>query len=213
MGVFVPPVRPVAPELDVDEGFSIQSLRSDAEDWASERSWIPRLPLTIYLCYALLQHVRDPVYGSFLFGWVTVLIHELGHVVLGFGPTFLMAAGGTLAQIAAPLAIMAGFLKQRDYFGMTVAGFWLSFSFFSMSTYIADAREIALDYVTVGSGEGIHDWDYMLTELGILEFDKLLGGLVWLLALATGLCAMAASFWILYKMMKKSPQVGNGFRV
>jgi len=179
-----------------------ESLIKDANEWLAGRSWGIRLPLVIYLAYAFVQHLRDPLYRSFLFGWITVLIHELGHVILGWGPQFLAVAGGSLAQVGAPIASIVIFLRQSDYFGLTVGGSWLSFSLFQMATYIADAREFALDYVTVGSGEGegIHDWDYMLTAFGLLEKDKTLALLTRTFAVLIGLASLTFGFWLLWRM-------------
>ena len=40
-----------------------------------------RIPLLAYLLWALLSHLRDPWYGSLLFSGITLLIHEIGHVI------------------------------------------------------------------------------------------------------------------------------------
>lgn len=183
---------------------SIDHLRRDAAEWAAGRSWTLRLPLALYLAWAFVQHLRDPLYGSFLFGWITVLIHELGHVLFGFLPQFFGVAGGTIAQLGAPIASIFVFHRQRDYFGMAVAGCWLSFSMFQMATYIADAREFALDYVTVGSGEGegIHDWDYMLTAFGLLEQEKTLAALSRIAAFAVGAVSLGSMGWLFVEMRR-----------
>ncbi|HXI13687.1 MAG TPA: hypothetical protein VNM92_13740 [Thermoanaerobaculia bacterium] len=201
MGTYV---RPSAPAPPGRLQSLAETLVEDAADWLEGKSWTIRLPLLLYLAYAFVQHLRDPLYGSFLFGWITVLIHELGHVVLGFGPEFVAVAGGTLFQLGAPIASAFLFLQQRDYFAITVAGCWLSFSIFQMATYIADAREFALDYVTVGSGEGegIHDWDYMLTGVGLLEQEKTLAFLARTVAFAAGAGSLAAASWLLWRMWR-----------
>ncbi len=176
--------------------------KEDAEEWCAGRLWIPRALLTAYLAYAGFRHLVDPLYGSFLFGWITVLIHELGHVVFGVLPLpqFFVAAGGTIFQLGAPIASIFIFLRQRDYFGISVALTWLSFSMFSMATYIADARDMALDYVTVGEGEAEHDWDYMLTAFGMLRFDDAIGGLTRVLAIAVLLASLGLAVWLLWRM-------------
>jgi len=199
MGTYV---APSAPGSESRWRSLVSTLESDAIEWLQGKSWLIRLPLLLYLTYAFVQHLRDPTYGSFLFGWITVLIHELGHVALGWGPQFLAVAGGTLFQLGAPVASAFIFFRQRDYFAITVAGCWLSFSMFQMATYVADAREFALDYVTVGSGEGegVHDWDFLLTGVGLLEQEKRLAFLVRTGAFVVGAAALAAAAWLLWRM-------------
>ena len=59
---------------------------------------------------------------------ITLGVHELGHVLLFWAGSVVSIAGGSLAQIAAPLAAVFLLGRQRDYFGVAVAGAWLSSS-------------------------------------------------------------------------------------
>lgn len=56
------------------EGSYAQVLRADIHDWAAGRWWAIRIPLLLYLFWALLVHLRDPYYGSLLFSGVTLAI-------------------------------------------------------------------------------------------------------------------------------------------
>jgi hypothetical protein len=162
-----------------------------------------------YLAYGLFHHLRDPVYTTFLFGGVTLGIHELGHVALGWAPRFVAVAGGTVFQVGAPLAAAWVLGRQRDYFGVAVAAAWLSFSLFNVATYMADARRYELDYVNVGGGEvEAQDWDYMLTALGLLEWDTWLAGLTRVAAAACGAAALLAGGWLL-SVMATSRRTGG----
>ncbi len=124
-----------------------RDLLDDAADWARGRWWLPRLLLLLYLAYAAFKHFRDPEYSTFLFGGVTFGIHELGHVIFSPLGEFMGIAGGSLAQVLAPLLAGLTFLfwqrdgePQRDYFALAVAGFWLSFSLHNLALYVGDAR-------------------------------------------------------------------------
>jgi hypothetical protein len=183
-------------------------LRDDAVEWAGSQSWAVRLPVLLYLGHAFVHHVRDPLYASFLFGGVTVGIHELGHVAMRWAPRFLEVAGGTLFQLAAPVAAAVVLGRQRDYFGIAVAAAWLSFSLFGVATYMADARRYELDYVNVGGGEvEAQDWDHMLSALGILEWDTRLAALTRAAAVLTGLGALGFATWLLL-VMARAPRRG-----
>jgi len=184
---------------DVDKPY-LAAVVEEAEEWTIGRSWVIRIPLLLYLGYALIKHVFDPLYGTFLFSGITLAIHELGHVLFGWAPFFVTAFAGTGAQLAAPLATAWIFLRQPDFFGVAVAGMWLSYSMFNMATYMADARDRFLPLVSVGSGEAIHDWEYMLTALGLLQADKVLGGFTRVLASVVGLVSLAGALLLCHRM-------------
>jgi hypothetical protein len=89
-------------------------------------------------------------------------------------------AGGTILQLAAPVLSAAMFLRQPDYFAVTVSGAWLATNLYNVAAYMADARAQDLPLVTVGDGECVicHDWAYMLGHLGLLSLDTTLAGAV-----------------------------------
>jgi hypothetical protein len=188
-------------------------LKEDAVEWASVgRSWVDwvvRLPVLAYLAYAFVSHLKDPLYASFLFGGITLGIHEMGHLAFSWAPRFLHVAGGTLFQLAGPVAAGMAFVRQRDYFGGAVAGAWLSFSFFNVATYMADARRYELDYVNVGGGElEAQDWDYMLSALGILAWDTRLAALTRVVAFAVGTASLGYGSWLLWTMARSRSRPG-----
>lgn len=188
---------------------SIRGLLEDAADWAEGRWWAPRLALWIYLAYAAFRHLEDPEYSSFLFGAVTFGVHELGHVVLSPLGEFLGIAGGSLAQILAPILVGLGFLywqqdgePQRDYFALAVAGVWLAFSLHHLALYVGDARRQLLPLLGLSS-DPLHDWAYLLGHFGLLDHDRRLASLIRLAALLTSLLSLGFSAWLLKRMASR----------
>ena len=106
-----------------------------------------------------------------------LIFHEAGHVILGVFGRFIGALGGSLFQIAVPLAIATAFLRQRDPFGASVGIWWAGQNLVDLAPYIADAR--SLQMVLLGGRTGAevegHDWEYILGELGWLHLDRTLG--------------------------------------
>jgi hypothetical protein len=138
---------------------TVEGLLDDARDWSESRSPWARLPLLLYLMYAGVRHLLDPMYRSWFAG-LTLVLHELGHLFFSaFGQT-LMLLGGSLTQLAAP-ALVAAYLLffQRDWFGLSVGVSWLSFSTFELATYVDDANKNQLALVGMG--------DKVLSELGV----------------------------------------------
>ena len=71
------------------------------------------------------------------------------------------------------------FWRQREFFGIAVALFWLGTSLVDAGIYAADARDQILPLVSPWGGEDdvfAHDWTYMLTRFGKLSRDKIIGG-------------------------------------
>ena len=139
-----------------------------------ERRW--RLGLTLVLALYGWQCLRTPD----TYRWLDSLdlaIHETGHLVFAFGGEFLTLLGGTLLQLLVPAVFVLALLRQGDRHGASVPLWWLGQNCWNISRYVKDAR--AQELPLVGGGE--HDWALMLGELGWLDRDQAIGGVVFLI--------------------------------
>jgi len=157
-----------------------------------------------YLAYAGWRHYADSEYGS-IFSGITLAIHELGHVIFGPFGEWIGVAGGSITQLAAPAAVALIMLRQRDYFGVAVGGAWLSMSLSNLSVYIGDARAEELPLVSLGGGDVIHDWNYLLGSLHLLPKDTAIAGAVHFLALVLLALSVFLGVW-LCRVMARSPK-------
>lgn len=108
--------------------------------------------------------------GSFMHN-IVLPIHEAGHVLfMPFGE-FMTILGGSLFQVALPLAIGAAFLlRQRDAFGAAICLWWAGASLVDLAPYIWDSLSPQLILLGGHTGEdGPHDWIYLLERLGALR--------------------------------------------
>ncbi|HEY3333473.1 MAG TPA: hypothetical protein VGK19_25805 [Capsulimonadaceae bacterium] len=177
-------------------GGRLRFVVSDARTWATGRSWPLRVLATAWIAWAGWNHLIDPAYND-ITGGLTMVIHELGHAVTGWAPEGVCVASGSVFQVLAPLYIFFSFLKQREYFGLSFALFWLASSLYGMAVYIGDSRVLQLDLVSLShSGEVIHDWNYMLDAVGMLQYDLAIGGFVRLLAAGVMIAAVTWGVWI-----------------
>ncbi|MEO8033382.1 MAG: hypothetical protein ABI837_03045 [Acidobacteriota bacterium] len=179
----------------------LETFLSASAEWCAGRTWWPRALLLLYLVYADYRLFRDPE-SSTMFSGITLAIHELGHVIFGFVGHFIGSLMGSGTQVLVPLIVVLIFAKQPDYFGISVGGFWLSFSLFELARYVGDARSMDLPLVTYGSGDPEHDWNYLLGTVHALPLDHALALLLRLLALAIGASSLTYGIWLLLQMQQ-----------
>ena len=92
---------------------------------------------------------------------------------------------------------------------MAVVLFWLGTALVHVGVYMADARTQALGLVSMGAGEPLHDWFYLLGRAGLLGQDRLIGG-------AIRLCGLLAMGWSLgwggwmVKVMRDEKKAAQG---
>lgn len=116
-------------------------------------------------------------------GWVPLLdsanlaLHEAGHPLTGIVSARLAVYGGTMFQLAFPLAFIWHFRHAANQAGMAAATVWLGENLLNVARYMADARAHLLPLV----GGGDHDWTEIFSRWGVLHWDTRLAGLTrWL---------------------------------
>ncbi len=147
-----------------------RGLHAEMAEWCRGRMWLPRVLFLAWFAYMLVHYLADPAYRV-IFSAINLGIHELGHILWRPLGEFMYFLGGSLTQCLAPVASVAVFYRQRDFFGIAFCFGWLSTNLHEVAVYVNDARAQALPLVTPGGGEPIHDWFYLLHRLGLLEMD------------------------------------------
>lgn len=176
--------------------------------WCKGRIWHVRALLLIIFVYIGFRHLVNPFYSS-IFGGINLGIHELGHIIFSFGGQFITIAGGTILQLAVPLICATLFMFQPDYFAVCVCGVWLSTNFYSVATYVGDARAQMLPLVSVGGGDAIHDWHYLLSRMHLLSLDTGIAAFTRLLAFILMWGSIVIAFWMLWVMAQHRSEKGK----
>lgn len=127
----------------------------------------PKIIFAVILSIYFLWIAYAPLFGSFL-DMVDLPIHETGHLLFGIFGEFIGFAGGTLFQLIVPAVFMGYFIWQESYYSASIVLFWLGQSLLNVYVYASDAVNMVLPLV----GGGIHDWNWMLTTLGMLDYTK-----------------------------------------
>ena len=162
--------------------------------------WWYRIPLLIPLAWIFCQHLADSEFGS-LFAGINLAVHEGGHLFfMWFGSDFVTVAGGTFLQCICPILTGIMFYRQRDFFAIGVACFWLGTNFAHIAPYAADARAQLLPLVSTFQGAPGHDWNYLLGALGLLGRDRAIGGAFQVAGILTMGGGFLGSLWVLRVM-------------
>ena len=145
--------------------------------------------------------------GESLLHLINLPFHEAGHVFFSPFGRFLHSLGGTLGQLLVPLICLATLLlKTRDPFGGALCLWWFGENFLDIAPYVNDARAGQLPLVGGNFGHsspyGFHDWEYLLTETGLLRYDHLLAKLAYGLGVTVMLTAMAWAATLLYRQIR-----------
>ncbi len=126
-----------------------------------------------YWSYQLIQPYPVGQTPWIFLDFLNLLFHEAGHwlwIPLG---QFWSIAGGSLTQVLLPALVLVAFIRQRDLLGISFGLFWVGNNLVNVSYYIADAQDRVLPLL---GGDGvIHDWHWLLTHLGWLDYAEWIG--------------------------------------
>jgi hypothetical protein len=132
---------------------------------------------TVLLAIYGLACVRSLGQGSFL-DRVDLIAHEAGHLLFGYFGEFMLVIGGTLGQLLVPAGIAIYFATRREFFSASVVLFWVGQSLLNVSVYLKDAAAMELPLVSLGGGDSIHDWNWLLLKFNVLAYDQTIGNIV-----------------------------------
>ena len=142
-----------------------------------------------------LDYETNAIGRSFMHN-INLMFHEAGHPIFGLFGNFMGYLGGSLMQLLMPLGVTFAFLWQnRDPFGASIGLWWTGISLMDLAPYIGDARVMQLTLLGGGTGSdrpGMHDWNNLLGELGLLDYDRTLA---WLVDICGEFVVLAALGW------------------
>jgi hypothetical protein len=153
-----------------------------------------RLALVAGLSIWTVQFARTPLsedaMGSFLH-LPDLVFHEAGHIIFSPFGRFMTVLGGSLLQVLIPVIAALAFLRQDEKFGAAICSWWAGQNFIDLAPYIADARRLRMVLLGGRTGAEVegHDWEYLLTQVGMLHLDGRLG----MAAYGLGMIVMAGS--------------------
>ena len=123
---------------------------------------------------------------------VDLVFHEAGHVIFGFFGEFIGILGGSIMQVLIPATVAGYFFFHRQPYSAAVTLFWVGQSLFNVSVYAKDARARVLPLL--GDDISAHDWYNILSRLHLLNWDQVIGNLIYTLGLITLAASVLGGF-------------------
>lgn len=163
------------------------------------------LAMIIWGAVLMSASIKSNYVGGSFWHLVNLPFHEAGHIIFRPFGRIIHSLGGSLGQLLMPLVCFFVFLiRTRDRFAASFCVWWLGENFLDMAPYINDARSLSLPLLGGNTGYsspyGFHDWEFILTELGIARHDHLLA----LISKSIGIFFILLSFaWCSYLLSRQ----------
>jgi hypothetical protein len=150
------------------------------------------------------RFARDPLGMAVLDSFLhlpDLVFHEAGHVVFAPFGRFMSVLGGSLLQCLIPVIAVIAFIRQSQPFSAAVCAWWAGQNLVDVAPYIADAR--ALQLVLLGGRTGAevegHDWEYLLTTLGMTHLDRTIGLWTHYFGVLIMVASIGVAAWLAYR--------------
>jgi hypothetical protein len=176
----------------------------DAQAWARGRNWVFRLPLLIYGLFQLTRILsRDNHWVIYSFDYLNITIHEMGHLATRVLGVAISCPAGTVAQLIVPIGSIFMFLRQRDYFAMSFCFCWMAENLHYVSWYMKTAPyPNSMPMLKIlGPGEYLHDFNYIFSKLGVLQWSAAISAFTYVLAVLSMLTFLVTGSWLVFRMI------------
>ena len=146
----------------------------------------------------LIHFDFDGVMLSFhnLINGANMIVHEAGHGVCYLlpCPEFLTFLNGTLFQLALPMIFIYYYYKRNNRLLAGLGTIWLAQNLIYVAWYMSYAQTPNLYPFFLG-GSATHDFWYIFSQLGVLEYDGVISGFVRVVAV---MLLISAYLYLLY---------------
>lgn len=163
----------------------------------------PKLAAAIVVAIYFFTIAYDPAMDGIwnFLNLVDLPIHETGHLIFRLFGEFMMVAGGSLFQIIVPAAFVGYFLKRGELYSASMVLFWVGQSILNVWVYADDAvrMQLVLTSGMTGSEGSFHDWNYMLSGLGLLDYHAVVSGLIRFAGTLTIMAAAGAAVYLSFE--------------
>lgn len=128
---------------------------------------------------------------------VNLAIHEAGHACFFFFGNFIYVLGGSLLQVLIPIIFAGYFFIKSENFSGSLLLFWVGQNLINVSVYAGDA--VVMQLPLLGGDNSGHDWHYLLSVTGLLDYTKVISGVIYIVGFLLIALATALSFFFARK--------------
>lgn len=160
------------------------------------------LALAVYGLQLALPPIASNAAGESFLHLINLPFHEAGHIFFTPFGRFLQILGGSLMQLIIPAVVAGTFLYQGRHYSATVGFWWLGESLLDLAPYIDDARAgqlMLVGGVTGSEVEDYHDWEGLLSRLGLMQYDHTLARLALGIGVIIMLGAVGWGLWLTWR--------------
>lgn len=138
-------------------------------------------------------------------------IHEAGHIIFMILGRFMTVAGGSLFQVIVPIVFFGYFVYHEKPFSASIILFWVGSAILDVYIYANDAvvMQLVLLGGLTGSEGGAHDWNYLLTETGLIDSTPVIAKMIKFAGILTTVAAVIGSFVYARKGEGLLPEIGQ----
>lgn len=158
--------------------------------------------------YVTEKSMMQSIFNIYFFvsNQVFGIVHEGGHGICYIlpCPRFLTALNGTIFQLLFPAGIGYYYYRQGNVLAANMGLFFTGLTLHYTAWYISTAHEGAFlpaskSFLGVDS---YHDFHYILSTLGVLQYDSIISSIVKFISYALMIYAVMRFYWIAFVVGK-----------
>lgn len=126
---------------------------------------------------------------------IDLVIHEAGHPIFSIFGEFIGILGGSFFQVFVPCVFAAYFFFWRkEFISGSIVLLWVGYNIINVSVYMGDS--IRQELPLLGGDGVIHDWNYLLTNTGLLKYTDILSRITHDLGVFVIIGASVSCLWL-----------------
>jgi len=140
-----------------------------------------------------------------------MIVHESGHGICYIisCPQFITALNGTLFQLALPVFFIYYYYRRSNMTLVGLGGIWFAQNLVYVAWYMSYAHD-PRRYPFFLGGDAIHDFWYIFSQLGVLEYDWLIAGITRFIAVSVLLGSYLYLLYIAFLKNEKPKRKKRG---
>lgn len=164
--------------------------------WLYIIGWLLLLGVFVSLLNFTPASINNPVVaGMYL---IDFGVHEVSHILTSALPPVVTAAAGSIGEVSFTILLFIAVLRSKSYFAVVFAGLWVMLGLMSFGAYVADAKAQAIPLISM-SETAKHDWNFVLTQLGWLDWCTQIGNTIRIIGIIVGVASLVFGLYLIYK--------------